>query len=594
MNFDDVLDAVDGFGRYQKGLAFVFLPVMFAYTTIYCGQIFFAHTPQHWCRVPSLAHLPQDVRRALSIPNEGEGGERWSQCTMYDANYTMEIDMNDTRLAPIVPCKFGWEYDLNSTFPTMVSDMDWVCGESWRPVFGQASFFVGATIGSVILGAVADQWGRVPSLVIANAISAAAGIAIAYIPTSSGISDSSYSQYNDTSSHDSPAEMDGDTMFTPFTLFVILRFVTGMGYDACYMMAYICILEYVDTKRRAVMANIPLAVFLTLAFVTMPWVAYAVWDWRLFSIIICIPVVSIIFAPFVVPESCRWLLSKGKYSRAEKILKKVAKVNGKTLTKDFNENLREMGMNLAEEAKMNSATTIDLFRTPSMRKRVLLMLILWLILTIVYDGHIRNVENLGENIFITFSVTGIVEAPACMLPAYTLDRFGRRSSFGIPLALSGVSYLIVLALPRESTIGITALAVIGRLCVVTALNSCLQFFVELLPTRLRGQGTSFVHVAGHMASLLSPLIIHLAEVNYYLPFLILGLMGVLGGGFAFLLPETARQPLPETVEDVENWVSPTRRPNSKHSEAIYRLTSTEPYPVKCSVKMDSNTEQSVL
>ncbi|XP_046398568.1 solute carrier family 22 member 8-like isoform X2 [Ischnura elegans] len=583
MDFEGILDEVGGFGKYQKCLSLVFLPVMFAYTSIYCGQIFFAHSPEHWCRVPELGHLPQDVRRSISIPPTADG--HWSQCSMYDRSYagdaSAQIKENSTGPWSIIPCKYGWEYDLNATFPTIVSDMNWVCNDSWRPAVGQASFFVGATLGSIILGAVADKWGRVPSLVAANTVSAAAGIGTAFIPTKvSAIMDDEIPMNLNSTLHlvnssvgvnqqNFSITTTNDSM-SPYAMFLLLRFFNGLGYDACYMMAYICILEYVDTKKRALMANLPFAVFLTMALVALPWVAYLAWDWRLFSILICIPVASIVLAPLVVPESSRWLLSKGQHSRAAKILKKVAKINGRKLREDFDDDIREKGRKLAEEAEKYSASTADLFRTPKLRKRVLLMLILWVLLTVVYDGHVRNVENLGTNLFLTFSVTGVVEAPACMLPAYTLNRFGRRPSFGIPLALSGISYLIIVAIPKSSTAWITAIAVVGRLCVVAALNSCLQFFVELLPTRLRGQGTSFVHVAGHMASLASPLIVYLADVQFYLPFLILGLLGLLGGGLAFLLPETAHQPLPETAEDIENCSIARKNSKSKYAGVIFR------------------------
>ncbi|XP_071444185.1 organic anion transporter 3-like isoform X2 [Hetaerina americana] len=590
INFDEILEEVGGFGQYQKCLSLTFLPVMFAYTSIYCGQIFFAHTPEHWCHVPELDYLPQDIRRSVAIPLDENG--RWSRCTMYDINFERDahgqVEYNFSQHWPMVSCKNGWEYDLNATFASIVSEMNWVCNDSWRPAVGQASFFVGATLGSIILGAVADKWGRIPSLVAANTISAAAGIGTAFIPTENSMSSEEDISFSLNSSlHSDKASLalnrQNFTMqalnnlpISPFSLFLLLRFMTGLGYDACYMMAYICILEYVDTKRRAIMANLPFAVFLTMALVALPWVAYAAWDWRIFSILICIPIASIILAPLVVPESSRWLLSKGMHRQAEKILKKVATVNGKELRENFDEELQEKGKRLAEEAEMYSASTKDLFQTPKLRKRVLLMLILWVLLTVVYDGHVRNVENLGTNLFLTFSVTGIVEAPACMLPAYTLNRYGRKPSFGIPLALSGISYLIIVAIPRSSAVAITTIAVLGRLCVVVALNSCLQFFVELLPTRLRGQGTSFVHVAGHMASLLSPLIVYLADMHYYLPFLILGLLGVLGGGLAFLLPETANQPLPETIEDIENCPTPAKKARSKFLGVIFRSTSSQP------------------
>ena len=49
------------------------------------------------------------------------------------------------------------------------------------------------------------------------------------------------------------------------------------------------------------------------------------------------------FSYRLVPESPRWLVSKGRYEEAENIIRKIAKFNGKTLPSKLNlkENVHE-------------------------------------------------------------------------------------------------------------------------------------------------------------------------------------------------------------------------------------------------------------
>ena len=65
-------------------------------------------------------------------------------------------------------------------------------------------------------------------------------------------------------------------------------------------------------------------------------------DWRLFSWVIFSQIGLVVFLPIVLPESCRWLIAKGKAERAVKILKKMAKMNKKEvdmLNQNFNFNI---------------------------------------------------------------------------------------------------------------------------------------------------------------------------------------------------------------------------------------------------------------
>ncbi|CAG7822993.1 unnamed protein product [Allacma fusca] len=139
MDFDTILEDVDSFGTYQRlMLAFVLLPGF-----VPCGfhaynQLFMAASPDHWCKNPAFDNtsLSMDHIKNFSIPLEIRDGRLvFSQCYMYDIDITQLITDPDILIKmyddvgglnssyPIVPCKYGWHYDLSTYSSTVVTEV---------------------------------------------------------------------------------------------------------------------------------------------------------------------------------------------------------------------------------------------------------------------------------------------------------------------------------------------------------------------------------------------------------------------------------------------------------------------------------------
>lgn len=88
------------------------------------------------------------------------------------------------------------------------------------------------------------------------------------------------------------------------------------------------VLEYVGPKWRTFVANMSIALFFTFAACILPWIAYYLADWRMTCITISVPLALAVAAPWLVPESARWLVSQGQVEKAIRILGKFERING--------------------------------------------------------------------------------------------------------------------------------------------------------------------------------------------------------------------------------------------------------------------------
>lgn len=538
VDFDDLLPHVGEFGRYQKILFLLMIPFAFFVAFVYFSQIFITLVPEeHWCYVPELQHLSVEERRALAIPVDeslagdfatgvGDGAETivYSKCTMYAVNFT-EVLANNIRKPdpswPTQPCRNGWEYNFTDVpYKTAATDFEWVCDHAYLPTLAQSIFFLGAIVGGLLFGWIADRYGRIPALAGCNIIGFAAGVATAFVGN--------------------------------FWQFSLCRFLVGFAFDNCFTMMYILVLEYVGPKWRTFVANMSIALFFTTASCALPWIAYYLADWKTFAIVTSAPLALAILTPLLVPESARWLVSQGKIDKAIGILKKFEKINKKTIDAKVYQEFSDSCIRLQEEeAANNNYSVLDLFKTPRLRNITILLIVIWMAISLVFDGHVRNVGSLGLDLFFTFTVAAATELPADTFLTLTLDRWGRRWLACGTMVASGLFSLFATMVPMGAYSA--TLAILGRFSVNISYNIGLQYAAELLPTVVRAQGVAFIHIMGYVASIVAPFVVYLANISPSLPLIVLGIMGIFGGLLSLLLPETLGHDLPQTLADGEEF-----------------------------------------
>ncbi|KAJ0179010.1 hypothetical protein K1T71_005785 [Dendrolimus kikuchii] len=539
VSYEEVLKAAGELGLYQ---CFLFLATFPFYTFCvfaYYSQIFITEvSPNHWCWIPELQHLSEEERRLLAIPLDENSRFGYSQCYAYDANWTyvLETGLTQNYTWNTIPCQNGWEFNKTEIpYPTITSEMGWVCDKDSYPATAQSLFFVGSIIGGISIGWISDRFGRLPAAIICNVIGCIGGVL--------------------------------STFARNFIEFVLCRIVMGVSYDNCLMMAYLIVLEYVAPKYRTLFANLSFAIFYSAMVTSLPWIALACGHWKVIALVTSLPLGLAVFTPLILPESPRWLLSVGRVDDAIDKLKRIARIN----KKDIPPKLISEFKATANIHKDETGSYREIFKRPLLRRSFILIILVYMSCVIVFDALIRSVSLIDFDFFVAFSLLSFTEFPSLIVVAFIMDWLGRRWLTIIVMLISSV--FSVLSVYVNTGLQSMICAIIARFAVNMSYNAAMQWSAELLPTPVRGAGVSLIHIFGFVAVFVSPYIVYLNTVYEELPMLIVGATALFGAVVAAFLPETSRLDMPQTFEDAEVMFN-----NQKLWKLPKKQKKTELYP----------------
>lgn len=100
---------------------------------------------------------------------------------------------------------------------------------------------------------------------------------------------------------------------------------------------------------------------------------------------------------FVVPESPRWLLVKGRVAETKAIIESAARMN----KIDLPENMDKLLIPPRVGSDESQAGVIHLFKSKYLRLVTFCFLCIWFTMNLVYYGLILNMNTFGGNIYVT-------------------------------------------------------------------------------------------------------------------------------------------------------------------------------------------------
>ncbi|XP_063534524.1 organic cation transporter protein-like isoform X1 [Cydia strobilella] len=531
VNCDAILAELGQFGRHQVlNYCLIMIPIMFS--AVYnANYVFNAGMVPHRCAVPECESPPYQYE-----PGEWGFWALGSQCARpapsddgacaqgaFSANHTVTCDKH-----------------VYGNSDTIVAEFDLACQE-WKRTLVGTIHSAGLFAALPLTGYVSDTFGRRTAFVMTAVLAALMGLIRSFSVN--------------------------------YVMYLVFEFLDATLGSGVYSTGFILALEMVGLKRRVLGGNIISSSF-AIGQVILALVAWNVPYWRQLTRVLYVPSFLFIFYYFLIEESVRWLLSKGRKQEAARIIYKAAAINKKELSPESQKQLESHDepteVAVTEQTSFSGPQKKSLFKqvlkSKILMSRLFICSFWWITVTFIYYGLSINSVSLAGNQYVNFMLTSLVEIPGYALSVLTLDRFGRKSSIMTAFFVCGSALIALPFVPPHISWIRTCLTMLGKLCISMAFSSIYIYTSELFPTEARHSMLGSCSMIGRIGSIVAPQTPLLMQIMVSLPYLIFGVMAGISGGLMLLTPETLRLRLPDTIEQAEAMVVAPR--TSKRTDII--------------------------
>jgi putative MFS transporter len=368
--------------------------------------------------------------------------------------------------------------------------------------------YVGQLFGAVLFGSLAEKIGRLKTLFITIVLFASMDAACLF--AWSGVS------------------------------MMAFRFLQGVGTGGEVPVASAYVNEFIGAEKRGRFFLLYEVIFpIGLVFAGMVgFFLVPVYGWKAMFVLGLIPSVLTIPLRWFMPESPRWLASRGRIAEADavvKLLENSATRNGAVL--------REPVVRPVDPRATAVSDWRELFRGIYL-KRTLMIWGLWMCVYMINNGLVTWLPTLYNQVFhlplqtsLAYGwITSGVGVVASILCALLIDKVGRKPWYATAFLVAVVPLLTLSWLGATSAIEVLILATATYAVLQTIAFSLFLYSVELYPTRLRAIGTGFGSAWLRAGSSIGPILVGSIMANLGIRYVFAAFAAVaLAGGLVTLL-----------------------------------------------------------
>ncbi|XP_015593157.1 organic cation transporter protein-like [Cephus cinctus] len=258
-------------GCYQIS---VFLLIGFSYMTVSSNHIlpaFHNFTPKYFCE----------------IPNENK---------TYGCTSELFPIRNQTKnlIGRLESCPTGYHFETVGYESTVVTEWELICERRFLASLGTTFYVIGILIGAWLSGFIIDRIGRLPVLAMSLYTQGALGASLYIVQD--------------------------------YSTFLIIRGLQGVFIQGLQNASCMLIFELFPTRARTIV-GMGMQLFFSFGIIMIAGLSFIIPDWRILQLGMAVPTAVTVLYIWIIPESPRWLIAKGKFTEADIVIEKFDKYN---------------------------------------------------------------------------------------------------------------------------------------------------------------------------------------------------------------------------------------------------------------------------
>ncbi|XP_041101101.1 solute carrier family 22 member 23-like isoform X1 [Polyodon spathula] len=552
-----------GFGKYQKQLILLtWIPALFIGYSQNSDSLLLA-LPGYTCKSVTVSWANTTVN-PVSYVNTTNGSR-----TAYVHGNDSINDINKTDCL-CADRKYNISIGL---VQNVVTKWNLVCDSTWKVHIAKFSLLVGLIFGYLVMGVLADWFGRQPVLIVSVFFILIFGLTVA--------------------------------VSVNVTMFSTLRFFEGFCLAGIILSLYVMRIEICDPGNRFMVTMVASFIAL-LGQLLLPGLAALCRDWQVLQAVIICPFILMISFICIFPESLRWLLATQQYERAKILILQIKRKNRVDSETDVKGIMPELERELTKQPK--KTCIVKVVGTRNLWKNILVLCVnsltgfgihhcfarsmmqnKWENTTVSHNSDTQNM--ILSNFYADYYTMAGIAVASCLAMCPAVGFMGRRGALLMFMILTALASLLQLGflnligkynLHHDTDLKETinrkfsiAFSIIGMFSSHAVGSLSIFFCAEITPTVIRGGGLGLVLASAGFGMLTAPIMELHNQKGYFLHHVIFACCTIICIICILLLPESRHQHLPETISDGERYMRQPLLPPKKGGEQPLLLIKSE-------------------
>ncbi|XP_071850152.1 synaptic vesicle 2-related protein-like [Apostichopus japonicus] len=352
--------------------------------------------------------------------------------------------------------------------------------------------------------------------------------------------------------------------FSPNITWLLIHRIIGTFMVGSSSQAITLLSEFLPNKHRGVFLGTFQFSFSfgVISSVVLALAVIPTMGWRWYLVISALPNTITILLLSTIPESPYYHLSIGETNKAEEIIQRVAKMNGK----------KPITKRLREDHQENHGNLKDLFATTDLTRSSILLVIIWFSASAAYYGVVlltaesladgnacsefesdnslpcaETCQSFSKEAYLNMIIVAVAELPAVLINMVLIDVIGRRAI----LFLAGMTFslcfsLLLFCFSSQSIT--TSILFVSKCFSQVSFLALFTYTPEIYATPVRGlavgMGTAFSKLGTIVAPVFAQILASYTVKGAVIAFVVIGVLGTVA---SCLLPiETKGQQIQTT------------------------------------------------